>query len=277
VNSTAATGGFGMNTDGGTVEFKNTGTMVHTATWVPGSGNLMVSEDAFLRCGRGNCTNIGVRDTGGITPGQSVVVGIAYQPSGTIQFSSATDCPTWGNNTPGFNCAPSTLTVKAVPQDSITVASMEGTVHHNADGSLALVRTFNSTKGSPKSPLTGSVTVTIDDENGNDPTTMYVLAGTIVTWVNNGQVVHSVRPRSPAPPTVDWVNLLDSGGLAPGATYSYTFDCGADPGCRHSGAANSKFYSVIIDDRIQGAVNGNSPINWDSRFMQRIVTVAVPS
>lgn len=274
--STSSGTGNGLNTDAGTIEFKNTGTMVHTATLFPGSGNLFVSEASKQACSRSKCTSNGPLDTGGISPGQSVVVGLGYQ-TGKIRFSSATDCPAWGNTTPGFDCTPASLTVKSVPQEALISGSMEGTVRHNADGTLSSIRTLNTVKGSPKAPLSGEVTVTIDDENGYDPTTLYVLAGTRVTWLNNGQDVHAVRPRGPGPATVDWVTLLDSGGLGPGQSYSYTFDCGPDPGCRHMGAANSKFYSVVLDDRIQPRVNGNNVSNWDSRFMMRITTVAQPA
>lgn len=275
VSTTSGTGN-GLNTDAGTIEFKNTGTMVHTATLYPGSGNLFVAEASKQSCSRSKCASNGPLDTGGISPGQSVVVGLGYQ-TGKIKFSSATDCPVWGNSTAGFDCTPVSLTVKSTPQQQLISGSMEGTVRHNADGTLSLVRTLNTVKGSSKNPLTGNVTVTIDDENGYDPTTLYVLAGTTVTWVNNGQEVHAVRPRGPGPATVDWVTLLDSGGLGPGDSYSYTFDCGPDPGCRHMGAANSKFYSVVLSDRIQPRINGNSVANWDSRFMMRITTVAQPA
>jgi plastocyanin len=267
--------GMSLKSDIGTIEFKNTGTMVHTATTIPGSGYLRVTQDNYQRCGGRTCNSDGPLDTGGIAPGQSVVVGLQYAGGGQVQ--SATDCPPFGNSTPGFKCDPVNLTIKGTGLSNILNSSMEGTVHHNADGTLSTVRTFNSVKGSPKAPLSGQVTVTIDDENGYDPTTLYVLAGTIVTFVNNGQMVHHVRGRSPSPPTIDWVTLADSGGLGPGESWSTLFDC-LIPGCRTMGTGNGKFNSLVATDLIMNNINGATTSNGtDSRFVMRITTIALPS
>ena len=280
---------FGMNykSDIGTVAFENDGTMVHTATLVPGSGYLPVALDSCHAAG-GISTRHGVTsahgtrsdcslDTGGIAPGQTVVAAVEMS-AGKIQFTSATDCM-FGNSTPGFDCTPSTLTAKGGALSNILNSSMEGTILHNPDGSLSKVRTFNSTVGSSKKPLSGTATVTIDDEKGYDPTTLYITAGTVVTFLNkpDNSQVHQVRARTPPSPKVDKVNLLDSGGLGPGQSYSYTFDCATDPGCHNQGGYNAKFYSLVGTDLIPADQNGAGTNNGtDSRFMGRIVVIPAP-
>ncbi|HLG68884.1 MAG TPA: hypothetical protein VK009_00515 [Chloroflexota bacterium] len=274
----------GMNykSDIGTVEFKNTGTKVHSAKAVPGTGYLRGSTAAFVHCGRSTCSSDGAVDTGGIAPGQSVM--FAFEYTGTTQFTSSIDCPPFqnigfGQATTGFDCSVQpTLTVKATGLSNILNSSMEGTVLHNADGSLSQVRTFNSIKGSPKAPLTGNVTVTIDDEKGYDPTTLYITTGTTVTWLNkpDNKLVHAVRARVPPAPNPDKVHLLWN-SMAPGQTYSYYFDCAPDPGCTTDGGYTTKVYSLIATDWIPNYLNGSATNNsYDSRFMMRIVTVVAP-
>lgn len=55
------------------------------------------------------------------------------------------------------------------------------------------------------------VEVTIDD-GGYSPSTLTVIAGTTVTWVNRGKSAHTVTHDG---------NTWDSGGLAPGRSFSY--------------------------------------------------------
>ncbi|HLG74251.1 MAG TPA: hypothetical protein VK009_27840 [Chloroflexota bacterium] len=274
--------GMSSKSDIGTIEFKNTGTKVHTATAIRGTGYLRVAEPNYEACGKRTCNSDGPLDTGGIAPGQSVVVALQY--TGTVQMTSSTDCPPFqvastGASSTGFDCSPATLTVKATGLSNILNSSMEGTVHHNADGSLSKVRTFNSVQGSASKPLTGNVTVTIDDEDGYDPTTLYITTGTTVTWVNkqSNKLVHAVRARVPPAPNPDKVHLLwDS--MAPGETYSYYFDCAPDPGCTKDGGYTTKVYSLIATDWIPNYVNGAATNNsYDSRFMMRIVTVKAPA
>ena len=273
--------GQSLKADIGTVEFKNTGTRVHTATAINGTGYLRVAEPNYEHCGRRTCNSDGPLDTGGIAPGQSVVVALQY--TGSVQMTSSTDCPPFqktqfGAPSNGFDCSPSTLTVKATGISNILNSSMEGTIHHNADGSLSKVRTFNSVKGSAKAPLTGNVTITIDDEDGYDPTTLYITTGTTVTWVNkdDNKLVHAVRARVPPAPNPDKIHLLWS-SIAPGESYSYYFDCAPDPGCTKDGGYTTKYYSLIATDWIPNYVNGASTNNgYDSRFMGRIVVVKAP-
>jgi len=62
--------------------------------------------------------------------------------------------------------------------------------------------------------------VTIDINNfAFNPSTVTVTAGTKVTWVNNDKVAHTVT----ASPT-DLGDVPDSGTLAPGQSFSFTFD-----------------------------------------------------
>jgi plastocyanin len=274
--------GMSGKSDIGTVEFKNTGTKVHTATAINGTGYLRVAEPNYERCNKRTCNSDGPLDTGGIAPGQSVVVALQY--TGSVQLTSSTDCPPFqvvrfGTPASGFDCVPVNLTVKPTALSNILNSSMEGTIHHNADGSLSKVRTFNSIKGAPNKPLTGNVTVTIDDEDGYDPTTLYITTGTTVTWVNkpSNKLVHAVRARVPPAPNPDKIHLLWS-SIAPGETYSYYFDCAPDPGCTKDGGYNTKVYSLIATDWIPNNVNGSSTSNgYDSRFVMRIVTIKAPS
>ncbi len=266
--------GLNSKSDQGTIVFQNNGTMVHTATMIPGSGYLRVYQDNYVSCSARTCSAGGTLDTGGIAPGQAVVVTLQYLGSG--DFTSATDCLN-GNSTPGFNCAPVHLTIKATPISNILNSSMEGTVHRMPDGTLDTKRTFNSSQGSASKPLTGNVTINIDDENGYDPSTVFISAGTDVTWVNKGNNTHSVRCRTPGTCAPDWVHPLDSGGLVSGDSYTYHYDCSPDPGCRNMGGFTSKFISNIIDDIIQPNQNGSTNSNGnDSRFVGRIVVVPLP-
>lgn len=76
-----------------------------------------------------------------------------------------------------------------------------------------------------------------DDDNGTDgtsrrgqnevwmegmafiPETLTVASGTEVTWTNRDDVAHTVRSGSPAAPN----DLLNSGNMTTGQTYSFTF------------------------------------------------------
>jgi plastocyanin len=72
--------------------------------------------------------------------------------------------------------------------------------------------------------------VTIDDNNGYQPSLVYLKVGSTITWVNQGQKYHGVKQRLGvgAP---DGYHPLDSGVLDPGDSYSYTFSCPPGGAC----------------------------------------------
>jgi plastocyanin len=131
-------------------------------------------------------------DSGGLGPGlnTSFTFGIA----GTYNYTSSVDCIS--GQTPGFRCGPYTIIVS--PQPS------------------ALAPTSGAT---PIAGIaTGSVTtVTIDDVAGFTPPALPIHPGQTVTWVNNGKQVHTVVSDP------GYANQFDSGGLASGQKFSFTF------------------------------------------------------
>lgn len=66
----------------------------------------------------------------------------------------------------------------------------------------------------PVSPAPAAVSVSIKNF-AFSPAALNIKAGTTVTWTNNDSVAHTV--------TSDSGNLLNSGMLAPGQSYSFTF------------------------------------------------------
>jgi plastocyanin len=82
-------------------------------------------------------------------------------------------------------------------------------------------------KGSASKPLSGNVTVTIDDIWGFDPDNFKIEVGTTITFVNKpeNQLVHDVvlaskRLVSGLATAADGVTNVNSGGLAPGQSWS---------------------------------------------------------
>lgn len=73
----------------------------------------------------------------------------------------------------------------------------------------------SSTNPSPTTPVSSVVTVSIKNFAFN-PSMVTVKAGTKVTWVNNDSAPHTV--------TSDSGNLLNSGTLLPGQSFSFTFN-----------------------------------------------------
>ena len=67
----------------------------------------------------------------------------------------------------------------------------------------------------PPSPAeSGNVAVTITGK-GDEPATLEVKVGAVVTWTNNDSAPHSV--------TSDTASIFDSGSLTNGATFTFTF------------------------------------------------------
>ncbi len=76
----------------------------------------------------------------------------------------------------------------------------------------------------PPPPMQAVVSVT---DSGFSPPSLTVALGATVTWVNQGNVVHTASsiPQQPwGPPAAFYSpNYFDSGGLAPGQSFSFTF------------------------------------------------------
>src|SRR5581483_2274886 len=162
-------------------------------------------------------------DTGGLAPGESVDGG--FVNSGTFYLTSATDC-LYGNNNPSFNCTPVAIKVKSYDTgsgtenlgtsdtphsladtlpgtnllpptpDNIKAGKCAGLVTpsdggpalcYNRDGvTMAGQPGAGALGGSAKDPLSGEVTINIDDVTGYDPAWVWVTPGTRITWVNKG-------------------------------------------------------------------------------------------
>ena len=254
--------------DQGSVTIINKGTMVHGAKAVAGTLDQGVMVASFrdgsgtdIPCwtgGESTCSNSRGFDTGGIPPGGQVILGFApYDLPTDYTFSSPTDCM-FGNATPGFNCTPSKVHISDNETGLSPLSkSMNGSWVFPVGDPVCRTDIQPVTPaigpafcygqyglpgrilGSSKKPLNGA-TVNITDF-GYDPANVYVTVGSTVTWVNTGQRVHSVTGGKNQGP--DDFNRIDSGGLGPGESYSYTFTSytANDP------AAPSTAYSSKID------------------------------
>ncbi|MGE5343911.1 MAG: plastocyanin/azurin family copper-binding protein [Candidatus Omnitrophota bacterium] len=78
----------------------------------------------------------------------------------------------------------------------------------------ATFETYPLKSGGPK-----KVAISITD-SGYDPAAFDITLGTTVTWTNNGTKAHTVTSGTPGYPS----GLFDSGDIAPGFSYSYTFN-----------------------------------------------------
>jgi plastocyanin len=85
-------------------------------------------------------------------------------------------------------------------------------------------------------PASGTVSLTIDKGKFR-PKNLTVKVGTALTWTNNDSVSQSVTSDTPG--------LFDSGPLATGAKWSYTF---SQPGTfpYHSTGSKTTFGSVVV-------------------------------
>jgi len=267
----------------GTVTFQNTGSQVHTATFLPGTQGYGVrvlsvkdgkggistcfSNPSLFAMFTDTCGRLGVLDTGGIEPGGSVTVAFP-QGAGKFTFTSATDC-LGGNRTPGFNCAPSTLNEVTNPGDMLSIFEPGSSIDAMGSKSCVIPEALSSGSfcftagpqwttvgGSPDKPLNGA-TVTIDDIKGFQPTVLYVQAGTQITWVNKGTRVHSVSQYGP----YQWQfgQNIDK-GLGPGESYTANIGCNAGPGGSCAGVAMG-IASKVSADLIPPSQNGASGLN----------------
>jgi plastocyanin len=224
--------------DTGRVTIVNRGSVTHTATELPGSPFKVGLGDINFFAGQSS--NIKDFDTGGIGPGQSVTVGVPFP--GSYQFTSATDCLN-GNRSPRFNCAPVSIAVVAQPPSGGLVPATGSAVTSTRaapDCARTVVATAGATPlcvgqdrapgqvaGSPSQPV-GDTTVTIDDVAGYQPSVVYLKVGSTITWGNRGQQAHGVQQK-PGTAAPDGFHPLDSGVIAPGQSYSYTFTCPPGP------------------------------------------------
>ena len=134
-------------------------------------------------------------DTGGLASGQSNTV--TFDTPGVFSYSSATDCLNANANS-GFNCAgPYNVVVVGPP----------------ADGSVAT----KPAAGPGLTLVPNAVKVTIDDAGGFQPNTLTILAGQSITFVNQGQIVHTAVSDQRANPG------FDTGGMDPGKSKTINF------------------------------------------------------
>lgn len=218
--------------EAGIVTIVNRGSVTHTATEMPGAPfKVGIGQINFFA---GQSTNITDFDTGGLGPGQNIVVGVPYP--GTYYFTSATDCLN-GNKSPRFNCTPAAINVVAAPTAAMVGSAVNATgncartVIADTPGQPAVCvgqdRLPGQTAGSPTQPV-GNTTIGIDDVAGYQPSVVYLKVGSTITWTNNGQKSHGVSQKvgTAAP---DGFHPLDAGALDPNRSYSYTFSCPPGP------------------------------------------------
>jgi len=72
-------------------------------------------------------------------------------------------------------------------------------------------------------PASGTMTVLIMPDNSFEPTTAFVKIGTAVTFKNNSDQPHWVA-SDPHPTHTDLPGFDAKGNIAPGASYTYTFE-----------------------------------------------------
>jgi len=249
----------GSGANAGVVTFINKGSKAHTVTEDKSiSPGFKVSAAGGVSVG-GDWNGVGSQgsnmDTGGIGAGQSQTVGFSGVDA-DYAYTSFTDCLA-GDKPPvtSFDCKstyvvhvtdyqgdqslartePGTFvapqgTEQTKPDQCVQVRSQQ-----TVDASGQLTGTQNlcilgyrirgKGVGSDQKPLTGNLDVTIDDFNGFTPAKPEITAGTTVTWTNKGNQIHSIfyKPAVWANQTSNGGNVVDSGGLLPGQTFSYTF------------------------------------------------------
>jgi len=202
---------------GGQVMWVNQGTQVHTATTNATPG--LTIPQAF--------------DTGGLGAGQSKSVSFAL--AGTYTYTSATDCLGF-NHSAVFKCGPYSVVVTGTPAAAGASAPVPSTA---APGSAPASAT-------PAPLPIGPSTVVIDDGTGFNPATLTIKANTTVTWLNSGQIVHTVTSSPGTNPG------FDSGGLSPNQSFSYYF---TTPG-------NYSYHSATEQVNNRDPNTGNITISW---------------
>lgn len=153
---------------GGWVTFVNKGRQVHTATFEDGS-----------------------YDTGPMGPG--MMKEIQAINAGTFAFKSKND-PNWPRGVLVVSVPPPTPTIIATPTAAATPT-------------FTAIPTSTPTPATTPGPPVVTFTVNVDDYQGYTPSTVVMPAGSIVMWLNKGNLVHTA--------TMD-DGSFDSGGLASG-------------------------------------------------------------
>jgi len=270
-------GGGTHDADQGSVTFINKGTMIHGAKAVPGSTDQGVMFAGYTDdkgtdhpcwtggdSGSGNCWDSHAMDTGGIPAGGSVTLGFApYNIPIDYVFTSPTDCM-FGNATPGFNCTPSKVHIS--PNEtglSPLSKSMNGSWIFPVGDPVCRTDIAPVTPsigpafcygqyglpgrilGSSKKPLNGA-TVNITDF-GYDPAVVYVTVGSTVTWINTGTRVHTVNGSGASGQGPDDYHRIQSNGLGPGESYSYSFNAYSAGSVDTANPSTSYSSSVDLD------------------------------
>lgn len=268
----------------GDVIFMNVGTVVHTATIVPGSdgygwnfsyatnaaGNVTSVCDRTGRFPIPGCTRAGTLDTGGIDPGASVVWGLIYAqvqtPGGSpvqksYQVTSATDCLN-GNKSLTFNCNPVTINTKQRPPNPAlgpSTGSLFGaigdpacikTIYPGTGTPFCFVNTaYRSTavKGSAAAPLTGNVPVSITEFDGFQPSNVTLAAGAQLVVTNNSTRVHSLTFGGPGN-NAGGSQVYQPGGIAPGQTLTVATGCNSTINANNPCSWFATISSAVTDD-----------------------------
>jgi plastocyanin len=237
----------------GIVTFINKGNNTHTATELTSSYGYRVSAAGGVMVGlsdwNGSNPNAINFETGGIGPGQQQTVGFQGTDA-DYSYNSQTDCQN-GNTNAAFDCTPSIVHAIDYQGDQSLAKSVAGTMvapqgtdftqcaeyrnQPTVDGNGNPTGTQNvcilpyriraKTKGNDQKPLSGNIPVTLDDFSGFLPGKMTVLTGTTVTWTNTGNQQHGIyyKPAVWANMSSNGGNIVDSGALNPGQSFSYTF------------------------------------------------------
>jgi plastocyanin len=174
-----------------------------TITWVNNGGNVHTASPA-----PGVTLNF---DSGGLGPGQSF--SFIFSTPGIYNVTSATDCLNGVGQT-GFNCAGGVVNVLAAGATVTPVASQPATPAPPAPPAPS-----GSTAATGASSQNASVTM---NDGGFSPATVKIKAGGTVTWVNNGQQVHSASANPGVGPIGPGV-VMDTGGVANGQSAGLTF------------------------------------------------------
>ncbi|HLG71361.1 MAG TPA: hypothetical protein VK009_13120 [Chloroflexota bacterium] len=191
-------------------------------------------------------------NTGGIGPGQQQTIGFQGTDADYV-YSSEPDCLK-GNSNPNFDCKTTyAIHVTDYQGDQKLAKSVAGTMvappgtdptqcvenriqqmidsqgHPTGQNMILCILNYRiraKNTGSDQHPLSGEIQVSIEDINGFVPAKPYVVAGrTTMVWTNKGQLAHDVyyKPAVWANYTSNGRNIVDSGLLYPGQSYSYSF------------------------------------------------------
>lgn len=132
-------------------------------------------------------------ESGGMPHG--AIYSVSFYLPGTYAYSSSPDCLQGSPPQPGFVCGSFSIIVGGTPAPA----------------------------AAPVAGAVGTTSVSIDDVKGFQPKSITVRAGQTVTWTNTGSQVHSVVADNDPLTGKPMLPAIDSGGLGPQQTFSYTF------------------------------------------------------